>query len=422
MNRSNFMEIFLQRLSSLVWGNALVLILLVTGAAYTLRLRGVQLRLIPYFMRNKPVSGQSGLSQRRTVCMALGAAMGTGNITGVAAALAAGGAGALFWMWVSAFLGMALSYAENALSAAYCDEDVRGPMAYISKGLGSPVLAAVFAGACVLVSLGMGGMVQVSSFSAALSSCAVISPAAALPAVFAVIFLITSGGAKRIGAAAEVLLPAAALLYGGACIIVIIRHSSALPEALRSIFSSAFGARQVTGGIGGFTVSQAVSAGIRRGVFSNEAGLGSLPLLHSASGDTDPLRQSMWSMFEVFFDTMICCTLTALAILSAAPDMSVETALGSLLGGGAGAFLAAELGVFALCTVIGWYYCGETAFLYLFRRHKMLFCCIFSAVSALGTVVSPEAVWALSDIFNGLMAFVNIFALIMLFRRVGRYK
>ena len=415
------MEIFLQRAGSLVWGNALIIMLLATGAAYTVKLRGVQFRLIPYLLRNRKSKPQGGLSQRRTVCMALGTAMGTGNITGVAAALSAGGAGAVLWMWVSAFFGMALVYAENSLSAAYSDDDARGPLAYISKGLGLPALAGVFAVCCVLVSLGMGGMVQVNSFSDALGNCAEIDPAVTVPAVFTVILLITSGGAKRIGAAAEVLLPLAAVLYGAACAVILFRFRSELPSAFAEIFSSAFGTRQVSGGICGYTVSQAVSTGIRRGVFSNEAGLGSLPLLHSASGDTDSVRQSMWSMFEVFFDTVICCTLTALTLLCAAPDLSVGTALGTVFGRYAEVFLAAVLGIFALCTVIGWYYCGETAFTHLFR-HRRIFCLLFASVSALGAAFSPLTVWALSDIFNGIMAFVNVFALIVLFPEVKKYK
>ena len=288
------MDIFLEKVNSLVWGNGLIAILLITGIIYTIRLRFVQFRLFPFIFRSLQSSGSgNGISQRKTVCMALGTAMGTGNITGVAAAVSIGGAGAVFWLWISAFFGMAVVYAENSLSCLYSDEEKRGPMAYISKGLGCTRLAAAFAFMCVLASLGMGGMVQVNAFTEALEVCTSVNALILVPAVFTVIFLVTSGGARRIGTAAELLLPFAAVLYAIVCFAVVIKNGSLLPGVFRSIFSSAFGIRQTTGGVFGFTVSKAVSTGIRRGIFSNEAGLGSSPILHSASDDKRPEQQSM---------------------------------------------------------------------------------------------------------------------------------
>ena len=170
-------------------------------------------------------------------------------------------------------------------------------------------------------------------------------------------------------------------------------------------------------------MSRAVTTGIQRGIFSNEAGLGSSPLLHGAAEDSDPYEQSMWSMAEVFTDTIICCSLTALALLCAAPDLSVETALGTVFGSAAGHITAVLLAVFAFCTVIGWYYCGEEALRYIFRgRSVRVFSVVFSAAASLGAVISTDAVWSLSDIFNGLMAFPNLAALLLLINRVKRYK
>lgn len=415
---------FLDRVNSFVWGNGMIALLLLTGLIYTIKLKGIQLKVIPYLFRKRSSSGSNGgLSQRKTVAMALGTAMGTGNITGVASALMIGGAGAVFWMWVSAFTGMALVYAENKLSHIYSSENAKGPMAYISIGLRSRSLAVFFALMCVGASFGMGGMVQINSIACSLDECIPFRPAIAAIIIFIIIFSITSGGAKRIGSAAQLLLPAAAVLYSIACVYILIINYSRIPAVFQNIFTSAFGIRQTAGGISGFTVSKAVTAGIRRGIFSNEAGLGSSPILHSAAENSDPELQGMWSMFEVMFDTVICCTLTAVVILCAAPDMNVSTAFSSVLGKYSLHFLAGELSVFAFCTVIGWYYCGAAAFSFLSgKKHMWLFCLCYSAVAASGAVFSAKTVWTVSDIFNGLMAFPNLLALILLSGRVKTNK
>jgi len=418
------MDNFLNTLSSCVWGSGLILLLLLTGAFYTVKLRGVQFRLWSFlFGRKKRTDGSKESSQRKTVCMALGTAMGTGNITGVAAAVAAGGAGAVFWMWVSAFFGMALVYAENSLAALYSRGNVKGPMAYMCFGLNSRKLAGLFAIMCTLAAFGMGGMVQVNSFADSVKSCSHIDSRLLFGTVFILILLVTSGGAARIGTAAQLLLPAAAVMYSAACIAVLISSWNSVPTVFRNIFTSAFGLKQASGGISGYAVSRAVSVGIRRGIFSNEAGLGSSPIVHSAADSASPETLGMWSVFEVFFDTFVCCTLTALVILCAAPDNSVNTAFSHLFGVLTDGFIASELAVFSFCTVIGWYYCGETAFSYLSRgRYIPIFCTVFSAASALGAVASPAAVWTLSDIFNGLMAFPNLIAVILLANKVKRYN
>lgn len=409
-----------ERVSDIAWGAGLVALLLGTGLMYTILLRIPQLRLLPFLIgRGGKKQKNAGISQFKTVCMSLGAAMGTGNITGVAAALSVGGAGAVFWMWVSAFFGMALVYAENSLSVHFSDSERRGPMAYLSKGLGSPVLAGAFAIFCMLAALGMGGAVQVSAVAESLGgtvSRPVIAAAAGL-----VIFAVTSGGAKRIGSAAQALLPAASALYAAACIAVLVRNADKVPAAFADIFSSALGVRAAAGGAAGFGVKQAVSVGMRRGIFSNEAGLGSSPILHSAAESESPELQAMWSMFEVFFDTIICCTLTALTLLCASPDMTVHGAFSPLMGGLTNSFISAELAVFAFCTVIGWYYCGESAFTYLTgRAGGRCTSAVFAVFSALGAVVTMRTVWALSDIFNALMALPNLVGLVLLQRQVNK--
>lgn len=406
------MTAFLEKINSYVWGSGLIFLLITTGIIYTVKLKFIQFRIIPFFRKNPP-----DRKQFRTVCMALGTAMGTGNITGVTSAIAIGGAGAVFWMWVSAFFGMALVYAENTLSMMYSTDDIKGTMAYLYKGLGSKELAVIFAVFCVFACIGMGGMVQVNTFSGSLETLRINKYIIAVSA-FVLIYLVTSGGAERIGKTAQLLLPVVSVAYMAVCIAVLYVFRKNIPNALGEIFGQAFGLRQFAGGISGYTLSKAVSTGIRRGIFSNEAGLGSSPILHSSAENTSPEVQSMWSMSEVFFDTMICCTLTALTVICTG-TFSIQTAFSFVTGEFSVPFLAVSMAIFAFCTVIGWYYCGETAFSYLSGgRYKKLFCIIFSVLASSGAVLTMKTVWTLSDIFNGLMAFPNLVGLVLLMNKV----
>lgn len=408
----------LEKVNSYVWGVVLISLLLMTGALYTFKLRFIQFRMFPYFIKSVKKGGNKG--QFRTICMSLGTAMGTGNITGVASAISIGGAGAVFWMWISAFFGMATVYAENSLSAQFTDKKVRGTMAYIEKGLGSKCLAAFFSICCILACFGMGGMVQINALSESVRNCTDIPPFFLSLVLFLLIYAIISGGAKRIGSAAQILLPFATVLYTVLCIFVIAKYSEKLPYVFSQIINEAFGIKQAAGGISGYALSKAVSAGIRRGVFSNEAGLGSSPILHSsAENANNSAMQGMSSMLEVFIDTMLCCTLTAVVILCASDDNTVRTAFFHVMGVKTDIFLAVIMSVFALCTVIGWYYCGETAFKYLFKSRKAaIFAFTFSLTASLGAIFKAESIWTISDIFNGLMAFPNLLALLLLFKYV----
>jgi len=408
----------LEKVNSYVWGVVLISLLLMTGALYTFKLRFIQFRMFPYFIKNVKKGGNNG--QFRTICMSLGTAMGTGNITGVASAISIGGAGAVFWMWISAFFGMATVYAENSLSAQFTDKKVRGTMAYIEKGLGNKCLAAFFSICCILACFGMGGMVQINALSESMRNCTDIPPFFLSLVLFLLIYAIISGGAKRIGSAAQILLPFATVLYTVLCIFVIAKYSEKLPYVFSQIINEAFGIKQAAGGISGYALSKAVSAGIRRGVFSNEAGLGSSPILHSsAENANNSAMQGMSSMLEVFIDTMLCCTLTAIVILCASDDNTVRTAFFHVTGVKTDIFLAVIMSVFALCTVIGWYYCGETAFKYLFKSRKTaIFAFVFSLTASLGAIFKAESIWTISDIFNGLMAFPNLLALLLLFKHV----
>lgn len=417
-----FLEDFmsLEKINNFIWGNGLLFLLLSTGLFLTLKFKLIQLRL-PFLLKKHGKSENFGLSQFRTVCMSLGTAMGTGNIVGAASAVAVGGAGAVFWMWISAFLGMALVYAENVLSSIYSDNELKGPMAYLTKGLGLPFYAMLFAIFCVCASLGMGGMAQISVFAEALGDCTDYSRPIAALLIFCAVWLVTSGGGKRIGAAAQLLLPAASVIYTIACIAVMVVNFKNIPQVFADIFREAFTFDSAVGGFGGY----ALSIGIRRGLFSNEAGLGSSPILHSAAEDGTHDTQALWSMFEVFFDTIVCCTLTAVTVLCASENFSPAQALSTVMGDFSAEFIAAELGVFSFCTVIGWYFCGAAAFRHIFKgKYIAIYTLIYSVLAAVGALSSAESVWLISDIFNGLMAFVNISGIvgIILFNRSARAK
>jgi AGCS family alanine or glycine:cation symporter len=416
----------LNRISGFIWGEGLIFLLLFAGVVYTFRLKFIQFRVMPFLIKSirteKDRDGK-GISQLKTVCMSLGTAMGTGNITGVAAALMIGGAGAIFWMWVSAFFGMAVVYSENYLAKLYGRDGCTGTMAYLEYGLGSKILSTIFAFCCVCAALGMGGMVQVSSFGSSLSEYAEFNHIAAALIVFILVYAVISGGTDRIGTAAQTLLPLVTAVYTVAAFIIIAVYIKRIPHVFAEIFSEAIGFDKALGGISGYKLSRTVSVGIRRGIFSNEAGLGSSPILHGAADNNSPEVQGMWSAFEVFFDTIICCTLTAVVILVSSDGgiCTVSAAFNRLFGAWTDYFLTAAMGIFAFCTIIGWYYCGETAYIYLFgNNHRRGFSLTFAVMSALGMIISPETVWILSDIFNGIMAFSNLPGLILLMNKVRR--
>lgn len=417
----------LDNINNYIWGFGLIYLLLFVGIIYTIKLKFVQFRFIPYILKsihkNKHSESQN-ISQLKTVCLSLGTAMGTGNITGVASAIAIGGAGAIFWMWISAFFGMALVYSENYLAILFRkNNDCSGPMAYLKYGLGSNILPIIFAVFCIFAAFGMGGMVQVSSFSENLYNCYDFNPLLLSAIIFAVIYFVIKGGIGRIGSAAQALLPLITIIYLTVSFLVIFKFRSNIPSAFANIFSDAFSAAPIAGGIGGFTISRAVSSGIRRGIFSNEAGLGSSPILHCSSEKNAPSLQGMWSIFEVFFDTIVCCTITALVLLTASSggEYSITHAFANIFYSKTDLFLAITMAVFAFCTIIGWYYCGETAFSFIFgNSRKNIFCFAFALISASGAIFTLKTVWTLSDIFNGLMAFPNLIGLLLLIKNVKR--
>ena len=451
----------IEAVNGIVWGPAGLGLLFGTGLLLTVRTGGFQLRRCGYWMRHtlgailtdRSVTAhtareEQAISQFQSLCTALASTIGTGNLVGVATAILSGGPGAVFWMWVMALLGMMTSYAENVLGIYYRRKDPAGgwrggPMYYLRDGLGSrpgcklpgKVLAALFAAFCALASFGIGNLSQLNSIAGNLKAAFGVPEAvtgAVLAAVSAVILL---GGLKRVAAVAEKLVPAMALLYIVGALTVVGVHITAVPSALAAIVKGAFGLQAVGGGVVGYGLSRAITWGFKRGAFSNEAGLGSSVMVHAASNVKEPVQQGMWGIFEVFADTMVVCTLTALVVLTSG---LVEPDTGRMAAGAAGSALVGQafdavfgtLGakliavcvlLFAYSTVLGWSCYGCKAVEYLFGAEAGAgYRVLFVAVMPLGAVMRLDLAWALSDTFNGLMMLPNLIGVVALSGTVVR--
>lgn len=326
--------------NGVVWGVPMLILIIGTGIYLSARMGFFQLTKLKHWLdstlfaifKNKSVTKtgeKKAISQFQALTTALAASIGTGNIAGVATAVAVGGPGAVFWMWVSAFFGMMTSFTENVLGIFYRKKNKNGEwsggaMYYLEEGVGRKkgmktfgrILAVLFAVFCVLASFGIGNMTQANSISAAMESDFGVSPLLTGIVIAFISALVIMGGIKRIGRVTEKLVPLMALFYMAGCLIIFFMNWSNIPEVFGSIFSSAFDFRALSGGAGGYIISRAVTMGFKRGVFSNEAGLGSSVLVNCASDVKEPVKQGMWGIFQVFFDTIVMCTLTAFVLLS----------------------------------------------------------------------------------------------------------
>lgn len=426
----------MERLASLIWGPHMMVLFLSVGICMTLATRWVQVRKLGASVRYvwKSAAGkEKGLSSFQAVCTALAATVGTGNIAGVAGAVTLGGPGAVFWMWVSAFFGMATKYAEVVLAMRYRSRDPQGqwqsgPMYYIGNVLGRRWERAgrLFALAAVAASLAMGNVTQVNTMAAAaaeaLPGCSgnwvrlVVGIAAALTVI-----AITLGGAKRIGQVMERLIPLLVGVYLFGAIGVIATHWQELGKVLRSVFTAAFSPQAVLGGSVGIGLRHAIRWGVSRGVFSNEAGLGSAPIVHGMA-EAEPEEQGLMGIFEVFLDTIVLCTLTALAILCSGIPLPYGEASGAELasqalqttfGTPASGILAAVLALLALSSIISWNLYGAQCAGFLWGEPgKRLYRLVFPAFLVLGAVMELSSAWALADICNGLMALPNLIVLL----------
>ena len=406
--------------SRILWGSGLVLALLGTGMYSLLRDRCAPFRSLRLLIQRPHRNGTRTLSPFQACMTSLAAAMGTGNIVGVATAITLGGAGAIFWMWVAALLGMGLIYAENVLSCRYRSGGLTGAAAYLRYGLHSPLLSAAFAVCCTAASFGMGNMTQSHAIAQTLRDAFRMPPLITGLITAAVTAAVILGGARRIGRFASAAVPFVSAVYLLLCGIVIWQFRSRLGDAFGSIFQGAFGIRAAAGGISGEALRRAMTVGVRRGVFSNEAGLGSSGLLHGEADGEEPAFFGACGMLEVFADTFVCCTATALVLLMTGVSGAdgaglVLLAFRAGIGTAADWLLPPVIALFALCTLVGWAYCGSSAWQSLTgKRWVTAYRLVFCAAACLGAVMQLETVWTLADIANACMVYCNLPGLLLL--------
>lgn len=448
--------------NGVVWGWPALILLGFVGILMTVLTKFFQVGHIGHWFKNtigaifkdKHVTGHTKdrtISQFQSLCTALAATVGTGNIVGVAGAIATGGPGAVFWMWLIAFFGMMTNYSENVLGILYRRKDKKGEwhggaMYYLKEGLGAKkgckhigvILAVLFSFFCLLASFGIGNMSQVNSMVSNVNS------AFGIPTIATGIFLVIAvglvviGGLKRVAAITEKIVPFMVIIYLIGTLVIIFTHIGTVPAVFSAIFKGAFSLKAVAGGGFGAGIALAMKMGFKRGVFSNEAGLGSSVMVHSSSNVKEPVRQGMWGIFEVFADTIVVCTLTAITILSSGlVDLSTGTltAAGEAVGSsslmsesfrlsfgpvGAG-FIAIAILLFAYSTVLGWSHYGTTAVRYLFGDKAVTpYRVIFVIIVLAGSVMTAQLAWDISDTFNGLMMLPNLIGVLVLSPQVMR--
>ncbi|HCJ58234.1 alanine/glycine:cation symporter family protein [Lutispora sp.] len=415
-------------INGFVWGPYMLVLLVGTGVWLTFRTNFMSIAKLGYILKNtllkmftKEGKGEGEITAFQAVATALAATVGTGNIAGVATAIAIGGPGAVFWMWLSAIFGMTTKFGEVVLSINYREKTpdgrfVGGPMYYIEKGLKMKWLAYVFAAFGALAAFGIGNMVQSNSVAASLEVSFGINKLVTgiVLAVLAAIVII--GGIKRIGQVTEKLVPFMAAFYIIGALIIIFSNISHIGEAFRLIFGSAFSGSAAVGGFAGSTMKIAMTKGIARGVFSNEAGLGSAPIAHAAATTDHPVRQGLWGVFEVFVDTIVICSLTALSIImsgvwnSGATGSELTTmAFNEGLPGPGGYIVSVGILLFAFSTILGWAYYGERCAEYLFgSKVNMIYRIIWIPFIVIGAIGGLNLLWDLADTLNGLMAIPNL--------------
>ena len=441
---------FLTTVDDFVWGIPLIVLILATGLFLTARLHFLQITKLPHAIKHLIANEKSGedgeVSSFAALCTALSATIGTGNIVGVATAIVAGGPGALFWMWIAALVGTATKYSECLLAVKYrvVAEDghiIGGPFYYIENGMGKnwKWLAKIFAFMGVCVGLfGIGTFTQINGITSAVHnffdannahtvqlfgmdySWSVVISGILLTICVA---LVVIGGLKRISTVAQVIVPFMAVTYVVSCLLVLIFNVTAIPAAIVTIVQSAFGMRAVAGGALG-AVIMAMQKGIARGIFSNEAGLGTGSIAHACADTSKPVKQGMFGIFEVFADTIVICTLTALVILVSGVPVNYGAAAGAELtisgftatyGGWVSIFTAVAMCCFAFSTIIGWGLYGARCIEFLFSAKVIRpFMIAYSLVAIIGATVDLGLLWSIAETFNGLMAIPNLIGVFLL--------
>lgn len=439
--------LILDKLNDLVWTGIFLPCVLLCGLLLSLRSRFLQLRLFPASLRQLTKGGRGdGVSPVQAASTALASTLGTGNIVGTAQAVAMGGPGAVFWMWAAALLGMAVKFAEISLSVATRRRDgvgySGGPMYYIgSLGEKFRPLALMYALLAALSAFGIGNLSQISSAAGAVAGAAERISTELDPRrlrlwlgviLTLTAWLILRGGAAGVGRAAERLVPSMAGLFLLLSLFVLCCHAQALPAALRAIVTGAFSPRTAVSGIGGFGTAQAIQWGLRRGAFSNEAGLGSSAIAHGSAAARSPGEQGLWGIFEVFADTIVICTATALTILCSGVGIPWGSSPGAELllsawetcipAAPAACFMALSLLLFAFTSVLGWALYGTQCVRFLWgEKAAAPYRLCFSLAITVGCLVSLRTVWAAADLLNGLMAIPNFIALFALSGKAAGY-
>ena len=441
--------------NGVVWGTFGIALLFITGVLMTVVNKGFQFthfahwikKTIGAIFKDKNITAHTekenkAISQFQSLCTALAATIGTGNIVGVATAIILGGPGAIFWMGIMAIFGMMTNYSENVLGIYFRRKGENGEwhggaMYYLKDGLGDykgmktagTVLAIVFSLFCLVASFGIGNMSQVNSIAGNMQAAFNIPAWGTGIALVIIASIVILGGLKRVALVTEKLVPFMAIIYILCALVIFFTNISKFPLVLTAILKGAFAAKSAGGGIVGYGIQQAITLGFKRGAFSNEAGLGSSVMVHSSSNVKEPVRQGMWGIFEVFADTIIVCSLTAFVILSTGV-VDLETgrmvsqsegsglvgeAFSTVFGGFGPKFIAIAILLFAFSTVLGWSHYGATAWQYIFgEKTQFIYKVIFVAMIFAGCTMSLKLAWDLSDTFNGLMMIPNLIGVIAL--------
>lgn len=450
---------FVNKLNGIAWGPWMLILLVGTGIYLSARVGFIQFTKFGYALKNtigkvfsKQSAGEGEITPMQAVTTALAATVGTGNIAGVTGAIAVGGPGAVFWMWISALFGMVTKYAEVVLAINYRERNekgdwVGGPMYYIKKGLGKgwTWLAMVFSLLGALAAFGIGNMTQINTIAVSINTAidafggntsavsvnflGQVVPVSSIViglVIAVIVALVLFGGIKRIGAVAEKLVPMMAAIYVVCGLTVIGMNFGSLGKVFAMIFKGAFSAEAALGGAFGITLMNTIQKGVGRGVFSNEAGLGSAPMAHAASSETDPVKQGLYGIFEVFMDTIVICTLTALTLLcgveggvgitwgqSAGAEL-ISASFGTVFGTQAGSLIVAvAISLFALTTILSWSLYGSRCCEFMFGSKALpVYQTIFVLVIVIGAALELELVWNIADTLNGFMALPNLVALL----------
>ena len=430
-------------INNIVWGSIMLTLLIGTGLFLSVKTGFLQFRKFGYMMKhtllgvfskNQHEKDNAGVSPFQAVATAMAGTIGTGSIAGLATAIVSGGPGAVFWMWVSALLGMITKYAEILLSIKFREKNdegrwVGGPMYYIKNGLKLKWLAVLFAIFAMIACLGTGNATQSNSIAVALESTVGIKPWITGIVLTVIVAAVILGGMKRISSVNEKLVPIMAVFYVICAVIALILKIDKIPAAFALIFKEAFNFKAAAGGVAGYGIMLAMHYGFSRGVFSNEAGLGSAPIAHAASSTKSPVKQGLWGMFEVFFTTIVICTFSALIILTTdiwstgqfqGSALSIAS-FNAIIPGVGGIVVTLSTIFFALSTILGWAYYGEVCMEFLSRNSKkavLAYRCIYVAFVFIGTIGSLDLIWSISETMNGLMAIPNLIGIIGLYKIV----